>query len=232
MTITDEVFALDCTAGAYAYAVRTGEGVTLIDTGMPFRGGKILAELGRQGIAPGDIRQIILTHTDIDHVGGAGAICGQAGSKVYMSAAELELVRGEKKRSGAKRLLGGLIRTLLPECEPVPDGGLPCFEIISTPGHTAGHICIKYKNVLFLGDLVQTSRDMSGLAHLSKGYIADIDMAEDSCLELDMAGVDWLCPAHGRPVPMGRLWEDFIREIPRLRAAREKKKTSWRREDV
>ena len=71
MKITENVIKLNCTKGSYAYAVIGDKGVTLIDTSLPGRGNAILLELETYGINLLDIKKILLTHHDIDHIGNA-----------------------------------------------------------------------------------------------------------------------------------------------------------------
>lgn len=68
MKITDKVYALESTEGAYAYIV-LGTEIVLIDTGFAWVGKKILKELKSMKIKLEDIKHIILTNHDLDHVG-------------------------------------------------------------------------------------------------------------------------------------------------------------------
>ena len=54
-----------------AYLVDSPEGVTIIDAGLPGLWRDLLAELGAMGRTLDDIRGVILTHGDSDHVGFA-----------------------------------------------------------------------------------------------------------------------------------------------------------------
>jgi glyoxylase-like metal-dependent hydrolase (beta-lactamase superfamily II) len=69
-----------------AWAVRSGDGVVLFDTGMHQPGS--MAELERAlamcGLAVGDIRLVVCTHAHSDHYGQAASICEQAGCELWM----------------------------------------------------------------------------------------------------------------------------------------------------
>ncbi len=67
MKVTDEIYALDSTKGNYAYLV-LGEETVLIDTGRPGQGKGILKDLESMNVKPQDIKHILLTHHDVDHV--------------------------------------------------------------------------------------------------------------------------------------------------------------------
>ncbi|NLT58456.1 MAG: MBL fold metallo-hydrolase, partial [Clostridiales bacterium] len=59
MFVKDGIYKLECTKGAYAYAVKNADGITLIDTHYPGHGEEILAELASVGLD--QIDRILLT---------------------------------------------------------------------------------------------------------------------------------------------------------------------------
>ena len=68
MKVTDNVYALNATKGNYAYLIADKE-IVLVDTGRPGQGKGILKELESLNIKPKDIKHILLTHHDVDHIG-------------------------------------------------------------------------------------------------------------------------------------------------------------------
>ena len=48
-------------------------GVTLVDAGMPGSTKRVLALLQAIGRTPVDVKHILITHADMDHVGGSPA---------------------------------------------------------------------------------------------------------------------------------------------------------------
>ena len=84
MKISQNTYMLETTRQAYlwkgrecysmVYAVLEPDGITLIDTGFPDRGMEILNEVRELGKRKIDIKQIFLTHSDLDHMGNAAWI--------------------------------------------------------------------------------------------------------------------------------------------------------------
>ncbi len=62
---------MDYARGANCYLVGKESRMLLIDTGMPGNRNRIVNCVRSIGKHPSDISYIVLTHADIDHVGGA-----------------------------------------------------------------------------------------------------------------------------------------------------------------
>jgi len=143
------VYALRSNRGAM-YFVDTGAGWLLIDTGSNAK--KIEASLPALGVAPADVKWVLLTHSDYDHVGGL-PLFTDAG--ISMGADELELIR-----SGKKKLPGC---TDLNAVHPLRDGeALACGDVavkcVAAPGHTAGSMAYLVDgSFLFTGDALRHS---------------------------------------------------------------------------
>ncbi len=56
------------------FTLRGQDGYILVDAGNPNSADAILDKLKAHGIAPGDIRLIIITHAHVDHFGSAAAL--------------------------------------------------------------------------------------------------------------------------------------------------------------
>ncbi|HKB47366.1 MAG TPA: MBL fold metallo-hydrolase, partial [Ktedonobacterales bacterium] len=65
-----------------AYLIVEPEGLTVIDTGLPGSGDKIVRYLRRIGQEAGAVRRILLTHQHADHVGGAARLAALSGAQV------------------------------------------------------------------------------------------------------------------------------------------------------
>lgn len=144
-------------------------GVTLVDTGLPYSHTRIVRFLAGIGIAPAQVRAILITHADRDHMGSVAALRELTGARIYASRAEGEAMAESRETrrlrvTGLYRLALGLLRPLFAKARPAPadefveDGQrLPFFgglRVLATPGHTPGHVSFfaEAHGVLFAGD--------------------------------------------------------------------------------
>jgi glyoxylase-like metal-dependent hydrolase (beta-lactamase superfamily II) len=92
-------------------------------------------------------RYIFLTHGHFDHTGAVDELCAQTGAVVHMSEKD---VRDSFAQIGFKYSPPEGTR-FVKEGGAFDLGGLR-FEILETPGHSQGSICIKCGEALFTGD--------------------------------------------------------------------------------
>ena len=199
MEIVKNIVQLDCTKNSRAYAICGGDGVTLIDTSFSSLCDKILAELAGYGIHPADIRRILLTHRDSDHIGNAARIQALSGCEVYIGAKDLEVALGNRRAAGLKGLTSLIFNAKCPpDTKALPQGEIAGISILPTPGHSPGHSCFRFQNVLFLGDFVFSTRDR--LRPAPAAYIEKKARNAAAIGRIDLTGVEWLCPAHEEPI--------------------------------
>ncbi len=206
MKVTDDVHGLDSTKGNYAYLI-LGEEKILIDTGRPGQEKGILKELKAMNINPEDIKHILITHHDIDHIGNLALLEKETGASAWASKEDIPYINGEKNREGIKRFLSYIMRVKKPEkVNPYhEDHKIGDISVIPTPGHTPGHVCLLYKDVLFAGDLVRTSK---GQIEPMQSFINwDTDLSLGSIKIIGDLPFKWICPAHGEPVERTDEWD-------------------------
>ncbi|MCM3785077.1 MBL fold metallo-hydrolase [Neobacillus mesonae] len=131
--------------------------VILVDTGYAGMLDLIEQELALTGVNLSRITRILLTHQDMDHIGGLPDLLSHLNQNVEVlsSAAEKPYIQGEKPLIKANnpdnRPTAQIDRTIEhDEILPFADG----LKVISTPGHSPGHLCIYHEasKTLIAGD--------------------------------------------------------------------------------
>jgi glyoxylase-like metal-dependent hydrolase (beta-lactamase superfamily II) len=198
MEIANGIFMLKASPQSHVFLIRGRENI-LVDTGLPGAGKRILAELASMGTAAGTIKKILLTHHDVDHIGNLKMLGEATGARIFAPEQDIPFITGERSRPGVKKLIGFFIRP------GVPGGIIPYgmeelegIRVIHAPGHTPGHMILLYKNVLFAGDLLQTTKEAP--APMANFMNEDSTLAAKSISLLKTLDFDWICPAHGNPL--------------------------------
>ena len=148
-------------------------GNTLVDAALPDQMEAISAALAEAGIGVRNLRRIIITHQDLDHVGSGAALVHQSGAWVLAHAADAPYIEGSQrplKLSPEKLEQRPQMRKVLECLEPiaideyVEDGTRLDLaggtRVISMPGHTPGHIglYLERSKVLIAGDALTAER--------------------------------------------------------------------------
>lgn len=151
--------------------LRDNDGITLIDTGMIGQFAELQAALELEGVQLSDIKRVIITHQDIDHIGNLGALLDAVpGLEVLAHAEEVPYLNGElplikftPERIAllpapiaelADQLLAQLpeiqISRVLQDGDILPLQGEDGIQVIHTPGHTPGtSACMFAINISF-----------------------------------------------------------------------------------
>lgn len=205
MKVSEDVYLLDSTSRNHAYLI-SGENKILIDTGRPGQGKGILKELKSLNIDPEEIKHILITHHDVDHVGNLAFLEKETKAEIWASKEDIPYINHEKPRDGHKKYISFFFRTKKPEnLRPFPEEKkINGIEIIPTPGHTPGHVCLKYKDFLFVGDLLRTSK--GALKNMRSSMNWDNYLVKDSIKKIAEHDFKWICPAHGYPVERDDNW--------------------------
>ncbi len=200
-------------AGVYLW--QDTDGLILFDCGMPWHARTILAALAKAGFTASQVRYILITHGDIDHMGGARALKEATGAALVCHAVTGAMMQGRLQRTFGLGVLGALsgvvARTLMgPIFHSIPvrpdelvvDGtSLPGgFKAIYTPGHCAGHLSFYHPEarVLIAGDALSNHGDQLALGPAI--FTADRAVAIQSLAKLARLDVEVACCGHGVPI--------------------------------
>lgn len=198
MKIKDNVLMLESTKGSNCFLVFDKE-LVLIDTGHLFVGKRIVKEIQQLKILPTDIKHILLTHHDADHIGNVKLLKELTGATVWAHKNDIPFITGEKDRPGFKKYVGKLFsRNNINDIQPFDNVmKVGNIRIIFTPGHTPGHVCMLFDGVLFAGDLVECKRNK--LVPFPNGWNWDTQKLLQSIDSLKDIEYEWVCMAHGKP---------------------------------
>jgi glyoxylase-like metal-dependent hydrolase (beta-lactamase superfamily II) len=204
-----------------AYLVDAPEGVTIIDAGLAGQWRELTAELAAMDRSLDDVRGVMLTHGDSDHIGFAERLRRDHGVPVFVHEADAARARGEAsskpswghvKPGATARFLWYAVRkhgwrvTPLSEVRTVRDGdvvdlpGSP--RVIGLPGHSPGSIAIHVQvaDALFVGDALTTRHVLTGASGPQPApFTDDPAQALASLAHLDGITATWVLPGHGTP---------------------------------
>lgn len=177
-----------------------GDGVVVVDTGVPGSETAILAVLEELGRSADDVTDIVVTHADGDHVGGLAALVEATGATVWASELEADVIEGlAPARSGDVQRRTGVDRRFQPGATIPLHGGI---ETHDTHGHTVGHVSLLLptERILIAGDAIN-NRD--GLGGSPPQNTANADDARAAVSRLAALRPDTIVFGHGPSIVGG-----------------------------
>ncbi|NRT86616.1 MBL fold metallo-hydrolase [Clostridium beijerinckii] len=186
--------------------------VILIDAGLPGQIENIREEVEKAGVSFDRINKIIITHHDLDHIGSLSSIVKNSKSEIEVLAHSGERPYIEGDKIGIKitperlssmpdsmketiKQLKTKVNRIVKDEENLPYcGGI---EVIYTPGHTPGHICLylrKYK-ALVTGDAMNVVNNE--LIGPNLEYTFDMEQAMESLKKLTKYDIETVICYHG-----------------------------------
>ncbi len=193
-----------------------GDDLTLIDTGTPGNGEKIMQAVADLRHQPTDVRRILITHCHADHTGSLADVKRLTGATVYMHPLDAALVRKgqagrpmhlapgfldvpfQAARGGAQPPQVAAAETDVELQGGQEVDGVPGLLAVHTPGHTAGHLVFLWQKaggVLFVGD---AALNMLGLGRI--GIYEDRAEHRRSLAKIAALPFQVACFSHGSPI--------------------------------
>jgi glyoxylase-like metal-dependent hydrolase (beta-lactamase superfamily II) len=222
------------------YLVEDASGVTIIDAGLSGLRRELEQELTQLGRSLDEVRGIVVTHGDSDHIGFAEGLRQTNGIVVHVHELDAARARGKisKPNTGWRPMKlrpllgflwygarhGGLRTRPLREVVTFADGdkldlpGAP--QIIHTPGHTPGSVAVHVPAVdaLFVGDAMTTRDVLSGeRGPRPAPFTLNPEGALASLARLEAVQATWVLPGHGPPWRGGVT--EAVRQIRQLAAS-------------
>lgn len=223
MKIADSLAVLEIkTEGRAIYPVFAWDGAhrVLVDTGFPGQEPLFEAALEALGFASSGLTDILLTHQDMDHIGCVKSFIAAAptcsvlthwdeapyltGEKTPVKLAAMEAnldALPEDRRAFAAQFRRGYENRRLHEVVRLSDGAVLPFcggiEVIHTPGHTPGHICLYFRRakVLLTGDALNVSEGR--LTGPASQHTQDMALALQSLRKLLAFDAETVVSYHG-----------------------------------
>ena len=170
---------------------------TIVDTGVGNYANPIWPQLKQLGIEPDNLAGVVLTHAHHDHASGVFIILEKAKPKVYVHRLDTRYI--------ASHLGPNLVK--VEDGDTIPTELWP-LEVLWTPGHTEGGICLyaRDQRILFSGDTVFPDGYYGRYDGKSGGFEAIVK----SLRRLTELEADVILPGHGMPV-----YEDACDHIQR-----------------
>jgi hydroxyacylglutathione hydrolase len=161
----------------------------------------ILARLAKRQLT---LKQIIVTHAHIDHIGGAAQLKRATGAPVLFNQQDLPLVAMLDVQAGWLGVATPEKATLDENAEEGLAAGIPGLEagVIHTPGHTPGSICLYFpkQELLLAGDTLFAGS--VGRTDLPGGNSRDLLRSIHTRL-MPLPEITLVVPGHGEETTLG-----------------------------
>ena len=167
---------------------------------------------------------IIITHTHFDHIGSAYDLQVRLKCPVYVHKGDFPYLMREKKfkYSGMLGKVANLAERINKVKKPynvkLIDELNADFEVIHTPGHTPGSICILYNECLICGDLLRYGKryyifGKEEIRLSPKSFCSDYKAYLSSVVSISNLDFDVILPGHGLPIYGAKEKLEFVKKL-------------------
>ncbi len=201
-------FGLSCSFDGNFYLINCQDELVLIDSGSGVEFEKVINNIKQDGLDPARISKVLLTHSHVDHAGGAFELKKRFKCSIYISEQEApflehgkekELALDVAKKSGLYskdyQLANCTVDKRLKHGDSIKAGGTE-IKVINVPGHSKGSMCyfvsLPEGNALFSGDVVFAN----GLIEVLNCDGSELSDYRANISRLGNLGIDMLFPGH------------------------------------
>lgn len=209
MQILPGIHRIDTIKEVNCYLIIDKDKLTLIDTGLPGQAAKIERYIHALGYPIKSLQYIIATHADLDHIGCAKKLKEISGAQIVIHRQDSPILEGLQPFKTIDNFLSPLVKKFMDlwHYEPVkPDilveqgSRIGLWQIIHTPGHTAGSLCIYLPGkILIAGDTLRTNNKAKPRP-ISRRICLDLHQVRQSLLKISALDYEVLLPGHGAPI--------------------------------
>ncbi len=160
----------------------------IVDTGTGDNIQYITDSIKKAGLNPEDLSMIVNTHNHYDHIGGNRYL----DLKVAMHREDALILEKGDNDATVAHMFGKSIEGLKVDLKLEEGDKIHDFEVLHTPGHTAGGICLYDGKNLISGDTIFANGSF-GRTDLG-GNMNDM---RESLTRLSKLDVEYLLPGHG-----------------------------------
>ena len=160
----------------------------IVDTGTGDNIRYIKDSIKEAGISIEDLSLIVNTHNHYDHIGGNRCF----NLEVAMHSEDALAIEEEDDEKTVARMFGRTMEGFKVDRKLEEGDKIHNFEVIHTPGHTKGGICLYNGETLISGDTVFAG---GGFGRMDIG--GDVKDMKESLKRLSQLDVKFLLPGHG-----------------------------------
>ncbi len=160
----------------------------IVDTGTGQNMNYILNSLKKANYDSNDLSLIVNTHNHYDHIGGNAYL----DLKVAMHQEDAKALEEGDEKTTAASMFGKSLNKMKVDLQLQEGDKIRDFEVLHTPGHTIGGICLYNGETLISGDTVFAD---GGFGRVDLG--GNMDSMKKSLKRLSELEINYLLPGHG-----------------------------------
>jgi metallo-beta-lactamase class B len=187
------------TDGLASILIETGDGLVLIDGGLPQSAARIVANIRKLGFDPLGIRAILVSHPHFDHTGGVHALQRMTRADVFTSGSGAATLTSGRLQAGDPQFVAASDADSFPpigNVVAVGDGesvtvGSVSIRAVHTPGHSPGGVTWTWEScalatcydVVYADSLTAVSAP--GFSYAASGAAAELTASAGRIADLD-----------------------------------------------